>query len=216
MSGPVLNAVSVSAALTASLRERILSGEIAPGTALPETELAVTYRVARPTVRAALQDLVGMGLLRREPNRSAYVPTLSAEDVTDLFLVRRGLECDAVRILVARRARPPRAEQAVRSLEAFRESAEWSAVVDSDLAFHRALIEAVGSPRLVRLHALLHDEIRLSLAQLRPAYESPTALASEHRALLEGIAAGDSDRAVALLEEHLNHAVVALTSRAAA
>ncbi len=211
----MLNAVSVSAALTASLRERILSGEIAPGTPLPETELAAAYRVARPTVRAALQDLIGMGLLRREANRSAYVPALSAEDLADLFLVRRALECDALRILVARRARPPRAEQAVRSLEAFRDNAGWSAIVDSDLAFHRALIEAVGSARLIRLYALLHDEIRLSLAQLRPVYESPAALASEHRALLEATAAGDSDGAVNLLQDHLNHALVSLTSLAA-
>ena len=208
----MLKAVSVSAALTEALRERILGGEIAPGTPLPEPELATTYGVARPTVRAALQELVGMGLLRREANRSAYVPALSAEDVRDLFLVRRSLECDAVRILVERRARPPRAERAVRDLESFRKNAEWSAIVESDLAFHQALIEAVGSPRLVRLYAMLLDEIRLSLAQLRPAYESPAALAAEHRALLEAIAAGDRDAAVELLEDHLAQAVAALTS----
>lgn len=212
MSEPALKAVSVSAALTEALRQRILGGDITPGTPLPEPELAATYGVARPTVRAALQELVGMGLLRREANRSAYVPELSGDDVRDVFLVRRSLECDAVRTLVEQRARPPRAEQAVRKLESFRKNVEWSAIVDSDLEFHRALIEAVGSSRLVRLYAMLLDEIRLSLAQLRPAYESPAALAAEHRALLEAIAAGDRAAAISLLDDHLAQAVAALTS----
>ena len=210
----MLKAVSVSAALADALRARILGGDIPPGSPLPEAELAAAYGVARPTVRAVLQELVGMGLLRREANRSAYVPELSTDDVRDLFLVRRGLESDAVRILTERRERPPRAERAVRRLESFRDNADWSAIVESDLEFHRALIDAVGSPRLVRLYALLLDEIRLSLSQLRPAYESPAGLAAEHRALLEAIAAGDSDGAVGLLEEHLSQAVAALTSEA--
>ena len=206
----LLHAVSLSEALARTLRQRILSGEIAPGTVLPEVEVAATYGVARPTVRAALQTLVGMGLLRREANRSAYVPTLTSEDIRDLFFVRAALEAEAVRRLVERRVRPTGAEDAVRWLEAADGSAEWSEVVDADLDFHSALIEAVGSERLVRQYALLQDEIRLSLAQLRTAYGSPAELAREHRALLESIAAGEPDAAATLLNDHLDAAVAAL------
>jgi DNA-binding GntR family transcriptional regulator len=211
---PLLRAVSVSEALTDALRERILSGEIAPGTPLPEAEIAARYGVARPTVRTALQGLVSLGLLRREVNRSAYVPKLDAADIRDLFFVRKWLECDTVRLLAQRRLRPVAAERAVRRLEAFRDNADWSAVADADLAFHRALIAAVGSRRLARVYALLQDEIRLSLAHLQPAYESPSALAAEHRELLEAIAGGDADGAARLLEAHLDQAVEALTAQA--
>jgi DNA-binding GntR family transcriptional regulator len=207
---PLLKAVSVSAALTDALRGRILSGEIAPGTALPEAEIAARFGVARPTVRTALQELVRAGLLRREVNRSAYVPTLSRADIADLYLVRRRLECDALRYLIEHRIHPLPAEHAVRAFEALPSGADWSEVVEADLAFHRALIEAVGSQRLVRLYDNLQDEMRLTLAQLRPVYDTPVALAAEHRALLDGVAAGDLERAMALLREHLDGALAVL------
>lgn len=212
MPEPLLTTVSLNEALAHALRDRILSGDIAPGTPLPELEVGATYGVARPTVRAALQTLVAMGLLRREPNRSAYIPELSRDDIVDLFFVRRRLECEAVRLLVARAVRPAPAEQAVRRLEGLGPRSEWSAVVEADLAFHLALIDGVGSPRLVRVYALLANEIRLTLAQLRPSYDSPATLAAEHRVLLDVIGGGDAERAVDLLEAHLDHALASLTA----
>ncbi|WP_233507074.1 GntR family transcriptional regulator, partial [Spongiactinospora gelatinilytica] len=87
-----LRPVSTVSALADALRARVLSGEIEPGTALPEQEIAAAYGVARPTVREALAALVHEGLLRRERNRSAHVPVVSAADLADLMFVRRPLE----------------------------------------------------------------------------------------------------------------------------
>nr|BFE85685.1 hypothetical protein GCM10020093_082860 [Planobispora longispora] len=56
-----LHPVSAVAALADALRSRILSGEIEPGTPLPEQELSAAYGVARPTVREALAVLVHEG-----------------------------------------------------------------------------------------------------------------------------------------------------------
>ena len=67
----------------------------------------------------------------------------------------------------------------------------WCVVVDADLGFHHALARAVGSPRLERLYLSMSGEIRLCIAQLRPAWTSPTAMAEEHRELLGVIESGD-------------------------
>ncbi len=61
------------------LRERILIGELAPGTKLPaHTELAKTYGVAPLTVRQVLARLETEGLVSREQGRGTFVrqPTL--------------------------------------------------------------------------------------------------------------------------------------------
>lgn len=206
-----LKSVSVIEAVASSLRERVLNGELAPGTALPEVELAMLYGVARPTIRVAIQHLTLTGLLRREANRSAFVPKLSSEEVLDLFSVRILVETEVVRKVAQPRIRPKAAEQAVRRLELFAADAPWAEVVDADLDFHRALVAASNSPRLCRLFELLQDEIRLSIAQLKPVYESPAALAREHRELLTVIESGNTKRAIALMQQHLNQALGDIT-----
>ena len=149
-----LRPVSMTDALVASLRERILDGQFAPEAALGEIELATAYGVARPTVRSAIQQLVHEGLLRRERSRSAHVPRLTQADVRDLFLVRTPLELAVVETLVARGVHPDGAEHATRRMQALAAGASWSELVDTDLAFHRSLVEATESPRLERLHRL--------------------------------------------------------------
>jgi DNA-binding GntR family transcriptional regulator len=201
-------------ALALALRDRILSGDIAPGTRLPELQLVAEYGVARPTVREALQRLVHQGLLQRRPNHSACVPALTPAAVSDIFFARLPLELLSVRTLIERGTEVPAAREAVARLQAVPEDAHWSQVVEADLAFHHALITAVDSPRLSRLHASLEGEIRLCIAQLRPIWHTPAALAEEHRQVLDGILAGSSAAAEARMREHLEKAVRDLTRRA--
>lgn len=62
--------------LAAALRERIVAGEWAPGTAIqPEAVLAQTYGVAVGTVRQALALLVEDGLLERRQGKGTFVST---------------------------------------------------------------------------------------------------------------------------------------------
>jgi DNA-binding GntR family transcriptional regulator len=124
------------------------------------------------------------------------------------------LELHTVRALIERGTDVPGARDAVARLQALPADAHWSEVVDADFEFHRALIAAVDSPRLSRLHSSLEGEIRLCIAQLRPAWHTPAALAEEHRQVLEGILAGSVSAAEARMREHLEKAVRDLTGRA--
>jgi DNA-binding GntR family transcriptional regulator len=207
MAGLEVRPISTTDAVVASLRARILDGAIEPGVRLPEMELAADLGVARPTVRAAIQTLCHEGLLVREPNRSANVPVLDREDIEDLFAVRIPLECLVVRELQARDASLTLAREAIERLESLPDDAGWSEVVDGDLTFHHALVDAVGSPRLDRLYRSLSGEIRLCMAHLRPSWTSPAAMGVEHHELLDVIEAGDVDAAEARMRAHLVRAV---------
>jgi GntR family transcriptional regulator len=60
--------------IAADLREKIVDGELAPGTQLPtETELAAQYGVARTTVRAGLAELAREGLIESVRPRGHFV-----------------------------------------------------------------------------------------------------------------------------------------------
>ncbi|SDG45143.1 DNA-binding transcriptional regulator, GntR family [Sinosporangium album] len=198
-----LRPVSAVDALADALRGRVLSGEIAPGTPLPEQELAAAYGVARPTVREALAVLVHEGLLRRERNRSAYVPEVTAADLADLMFVRAALEDLMAERLCGRRVEA--AERALDRMGALRSDAPWSEIVAEHMAFHHALIDAVGSPRLSRLYGVLAAEMRLGVVRMRRMYEDREVLVAEHRALLEAISRGPVDAARAAVASHLDH-----------
>ncbi|MEV5893110.1 GntR family transcriptional regulator [Nonomuraea fuscirosea] len=198
-----LRPVSTVGALADALRSRVLSGEIRPGTALPEQEIAAAYRVARPTVREALAVLVSEGVLRRERNRSAYVPEVTLSDLEDLMYVRRPLEDLMARALTGRRVAG--AQAALDRMAALPAHAPWSEIVGEHMALHQALIEAVGSPRLERLYGALAVETRLGLVRLRAVYKDRDVLVREHRELLEAIANGPEEVARATVAAHLSH-----------
>jgi DNA-binding GntR family transcriptional regulator len=99
----------------------------------------------------------------------------------------------------------------VRRLEGLPPAASWSDVVEADMDFHSALVEAVGSPRLGRVYRSLQSEIRLCMVQLRPAYDEPSTVAAEHRELIEAIAAGPKRAVARVMNEHLDRALRDLT-----
>ncbi|GAA3127886.1 GntR family transcriptional regulator [Planomonospora alba] len=198
-----LRPVSAVTALAGELRRRVLSGEIPPGTALPEQELSAAYGVARPTVREALAVLVHEGLLRRERNRSAQVVEVTEADLDDLMFVRRPLEDLVAASLAGRRV--AEADGALARMAALPPDAPWSDVVAEHMALHQALVVAVGSPRLERLYAALAAETRLGLVRLRSSYPDRDVLVAEHRALLDAIVAVPEEAARRAVAEHLDH-----------
>lgn len=143
------------------------------------------------------------GLLRREPNRSVYVPLLSSDDIRDLFSVRRVIELEAITRLVRRKIEPTAALRTLRILAALDERDGWAEVVNLDFALHQNLIDAVGSPRLSRIYSSISAETRLALTQLR-AVSSQATIADEHRELLDAICSHSLKLATTVAREHID------------
>jgi len=196
---------SAAERVAADLRRRIFDGELTPGSSLREAELAERYRASRHTVRAALRALIGVGLVVHDPHRSARVRELEAQDIRDLFFIRRIVELEAVRRLIADDLPLAAIEEAVAHREAVEAEAMAAgrgytvAEVDADLAFHRALVHSVGSERLSRTFETLANELRLAFL----AYIEDSGDRGDHRAIFEAISARAGASASELLEVHL-------------
>jgi DNA-binding GntR family transcriptional regulator len=201
-----IKTISTVDAIAEALRDRILDGSIAPGTPLREAQWAAEFGVARHSFRAAAQQLIHQGLLRHAPNRGVQVPRLDAADIEDVFLLRSTLELEAISLVVRSGVVPEQAVASVAQLEALPADAAWHEVVLPDMNFHRSLITATGSPRLIRAYGAVQAEIEFCLVQLRPHYERPDQVAEEHRELLTPIADHDEGKAQQLLRYHLDEA----------
>ena len=136
---------------------------------------------------------------------------LDPDDLIDVFRLRIALELEAVRLVIATGEVPEDAEASARELSGVGDDAPWRSVVEPDMRFHRAIIDAAGSPRLARAYSSVQSEILLCLVQLRPYYHRPAEVAAEHEELIAAIRAGDPERAEDLFRTHLAEAADNLT-----
>ncbi len=202
LAGP-LGVVGVVEAVALRLRDEILNGEIPSGSALTEARVSSAYGVARPTAKAAIEQLVGAGLLVRTAHRSARVIPIDAEMVRDVYRTRSRLESAALRELARSRTVPDAAVDANAQLLAMPTGPD-PATVDPDLRFHTALIDALGSARTSRMYRSVLDEVRLCMAQVQDRRLLDAAvIAAQHEEMLDALGAGDAELAAAVLANHL-------------
>jgi len=92
------------------------------------------------------------------------------------------------------------------------DAGEISNYLDSDVCFHRSLIDMLASPRITRVHRMLINEMRLCLVQVQShKLLDPLIIANEHAGILDAISDGDEDLAAERGRAHLDLAVGRLT-----
>ena len=203
----VLEVPSLVDAVQQALRVRILDGKVPPDTAVTEISVANEFSVARTTAKAAVERLVHDGLLRRAANKSARVPILDLAEVRDVYFSRGLLEATVMQRLAADGVIPAEARTALVRFDAAVDSEEMHQVVESDIAFHRALVDSIGSERFSRIYHSLMGEAQLCMAQMQYLkLLDPRQIAREHASIVTAIESRDPVQAVAMLETHLNNA----------
>ena len=202
-----LGPASLTEALFASLRERIINGDISPGEKITEQRVADEYGVARPTAKACLERLTSLGLLRRTAHRSASVPLLDAEEIDDLFFSRGIFESAAIAHLAQEKDLTDEITRAQSSMSHAADRGDFRGQVQFDIDFHWALVNGVHSDRLARMYEIIAGEIHLTMGQFAAHRRtSPTTVVSEHDAIMDAIRAGDVEGAQVALAEHLSRA----------
>src|SRR5690606_18662782 len=119
--------------LTQRLRAAILDAEFAPHQRLIEADLSERYGASRASVRAALLNLTGEGLVERLPNRGARVRAISVDEAVEIVEVRLRLEA-----LCVRRATENATDHDRDALRVLRSDIQ-AAVASGDLVHYSAL-----------------------------------------------------------------------------
>lgn len=205
LDGMVVRRTTTAQQVADGLSERILAGAFPPGDRLRESAIAAELKVARNTVREAVRILELSGLVRYEVNRGAVVIAPTAQNVDAVYTARERLETAAV-------SRAPTAECLTAIGDAFDALAQAAGsgdprrIVETDMAFHTAIVAMLGSSRLDEFYAELTRELRFYLMVLSVEdreYENPAALLAEHEAILTAIRSGDPGRAVTEVRFHI-------------
>ncbi len=184
------------------LEEAILEGDLKPGERLRAEALAQRFGTSRTPVREALLQLEAQGLVDVEPNRGAVVRSFDRDDLSDLYQLRALLEPRAAAL-----ATPRISEQDIEALHALCEAEDHMAANE---AFHRIILEAAGSPRLL-------DAMRAATGiprTFRSVFWHDERQREEslmcHRRLVAAFNARDADLAEAVMRMHILGAIAFL------
>ena len=183
------------------LRELIVSGRVAPGTRIIESDISARLGVSRTPVRSALQRLRQEGyVLAARPGRQMRltVAPMTREDAREVFGILGEIEALGAR-WAAEMTDEPRAELAAEMARlneelartARRRPVDPGSVFDLHTRFHGCYMERVGAPRLLQLH----ESIKPQAERYRRLYSNLFAQESqlsveEHDGIVTAIAKG--------------------------
>lgn len=200
--------------VTDELHRSILNGDIAPGSSVSIVELCEQFGVSHIPVREALRRLESEGVLSLRPGRSALVASLSTEDLSGIYRLRKLIEGDLV-LRAAREMTDDVLEQTGRALDAYAHSErEPSALAAAHHAFHAALLaDVMGSADHRVLEMLWKSSDRylhLLMSGLDHGPEATGARISEHRDILDLARAGNAQALKKAWIAHLDSSEKAL------
>ena len=212
--------------LSAQIRDqmllRITSGTMEPGARVPsERALSEQFKVARTSVREAMQGLISLGVIERRGNRSFVaerLPDVTFDPVDDrkefvrqLFETRRLLELPIIELAAQRADDSERGD--IRALaERFAPDMSLADFRSLDHEFHALIARACANPLLVEVYnkvlarlfrsegieSLLSDDA--NRAEVRRIVSDS---AAQHAALAAAVASGDVEAARAEGTAHL-------------
>lgn len=186
------------------VRWGIISGRTAPDTLFSVPALASELGVSTTPVREALLELARDGLVTPLRNRGFRVEPMSAVDLENLFTLRELLETHA--LVAAARLRIADTEDLRRAADAVADAVRDRDVpryLSTDRAFHRALVDKAGNPRLTKMVLQLRDDMRLYGIDSPEGRERQEASVGEHYAMIEVASRGEVDRAASLVSRHI-------------
>lgn len=207
-----------------ALLERIISGELDAGAALPsESEIGETYEVSRVTVREALRVLTTQGIVRVTSGIGSVVTPLDqwqslaailryrsargddGEVATQLITVRRMFETEAAALASNRLTDGALSElsDCVHAMRQASATSDLTAFVAADLRFHDIILQGSGNVFLSALFEPLTRVMTERRAQTSSVPEIQAHAIDEHAAVLRALRSREPERARAAMDHHM-------------
>jgi DNA-binding GntR family transcriptional regulator len=194
-----------------TLRERIIAGELAPGEALVEAQLAQDMGISRSPIREALRQLGQDGLVVTQPNSATIVSTMDEFDIDQVFEIRDLLESCLIAHAAIARTDAELAECAIilAQMPGVAETEDVRRYAELDVQFHSALWKMAKRPMVTETLLPIANQARryLSLSSRTLHSESAdTLLASyqEHVSMFAAIRDCNVAEAVTVTRIHMS------------
>lgn len=176
---------------------------------LNEVEIGEASGTSRTPVREAMLRLESNGLIRRVPNKGAYVPALTVTDIEQMMEARRVIEEWAV-VKATSRGISLSPMRAIIDKQR-RDRIDPLTFIQDDVEFHLLLVEAGNNPALEAVYrSLRHQQLRLGVMAVQDSQLRMQEVVDEHARILDAIESGDPNSSTDAMRNHLEQTLHAL------
>jgi DNA-binding GntR family transcriptional regulator len=188
-----------------AIKNAIITHHLPPNTFLLEEQLAQELGLSRTPVRDALKRLAYERLVVITPNKGAVVSEISAADMQKIAVIREALEPLAAGQAAGGAHEEDLAELA-KTLEgqgrAIKDG-DYTGYLQLDCDFHRRVAVATGNELLADIITNLNTQVQRFLILARNLPEKAPLAVTEHRIVLDALAAHAAAAAETAMREHL-------------
>ncbi|WP_109466889.1 GntR family transcriptional regulator [Albibacillus kandeliae] len=196
---------SLTELVSETLRDWIISGDLELGSQLSEARIASEMQVSRTPVREAINRLEMEGLLIVEPQRGSFVFSLEPTELAKLCDARLCLESAAM--IAAIRHDPDRLAQqlgeCVDKMTAARAADDVPAYLQLDSRFHQILLDESDNRFLNDAYQTIAQKMSALRNRLGRHPDHMAKSYREHIEMRDAVAARDTDKALAILRDHI-------------
>ena len=194
-----------------SIKSDIINGQLAQGTKIVESDLALKYGISRGPLREAIHRLEQIKLIVRVPHAGSRVVTLDSKMMQDIYTAREALEGMAARL--AARLMPDADIEALFMLldqhaDNIKETTGKAYLQsEGDIDFHyRIALASQNSWIQQNLHGELYQLIRMCRHQSGQFPSRAQTALDQHRQIAGAIARRDEELAELLMRRHISGA----------
>lgn len=184
---------------------RIIAGQLAPGTALDETQMAADFAVSRTPVREALRLLGASGLVEQRPHARAIVAQPSEAKLRGMFEVMGDLEalCAGKAAVAMTRDERRALDELHTRMAAIVHAGDAARYAEANDAFHSTIYDGAHNDYLAEITRATRTRLQPFRRAQFGALGRLGKSHAEHGLIVEAILRGDADSAAIAMHSHI-------------
>ncbi|WP_216831142.1 GntR family transcriptional regulator [Alkalihalobacterium elongatum] len=190
------------------LRKKIIKNELKPGSRVSYDNIIAELGISKTPVRDALYLLQQDGLIEIKERSGTFVNTPKAQDVEEVYDIRKALERQAVNLAMNNMKKADIEEmlkKAIKVEETLNES-NVETFVESDREFHRKIVTWSKNGRLIKLMESLEAQLQWISVITATSSERPKQTNAMHKRIIAAMLHSNKNLAQDLMEEHIEEA----------